>query len=170
MAYSKSQIYTSHNWLSKPLSFYLGSERMRHFWVKTLLASPAPALNHSYLHCHVCRIHSFCACLLMWSWDLCPYYHQFTRLVSLFPCHLCQPCQAEKKLVRIKFQAVEQTGQPGLQWQLGKLMSMFILWDHPRNCTLCQQVPQLLLEHRRSVTAYSIFILCFLLPYFFSSA
>lgn len=149
---------------------------MRHFQVKTFLANSTLALNDSYLHCHVCRIHYFC--LLMCSWDLYPHYHQFTRLVaSLYPCQLCQPCQASrrfsqagKKLVRIDFQAVEQAVQPGLQGQLGKLMSTFVLGDHPRNCTLCQQVPQLSLEHRRSVTTHSIFILCFLLPCFFPSA
>lgn len=96
-AYSKSQIYTSHNWLSKPLSFYLERERMGHFWVKTLLDSPALALNDSYLHISISHISiaMFAGFIPSVPVDLCPRYHKLTRLVSsLFPCHLCQTCQA----------------------------------------------------------------------------
>lgn len=77
-----------------------------------------------YPHCHiVCRVHFFCASLLMVSASASeswyPYSHcsQFIRLVaSLFPCPLCQPSQAcweafprqRRSWWGPSFQAVEQ--------------------------------------------------------------
>lgn len=165
MAYSKSQIYTSHNWLSKPLSFYLERERMGHFWVKTLLDSPALALNDSYLHisylhCHVCRIHSFCAC-----WPL-PSLPQINK-ISVFFVPLSLMPDMSGMLEAFPRQKRSWWGLSFRQWSKpdslafnGSLASWCscLFWDDPRNCTLCQQVPQVSLKHRRSATnrSYSL--------------